>query len=79
MGGPGGRWGVASLRERPLKALACCPELWRSWRYPEAFSALTGAQGIVVPITPLGSSGASLSVVSWLVKENLASPIIWQC
>jgi len=35
---------------------------------------LTSAQGIAVPITALGSSGASLSIVSRLVKDNLASP-----
>ena len=34
---------------------------------------LQSAQGIAVPITALGSSGASLSIVSRLVKEGLAN------
>ncbi|HHT08421.1 MAG TPA: hypothetical protein GX006_07975 [Clostridiales bacterium] len=35
---------------------------------------LQSAQGIAVPITALGSSGASLSIVSRLVTEGLANP-----
>ena len=35
---------------------------------------LQSAQGIAVPITALGSSGASLSIVSRLVAEGLANP-----
>lgn len=35
---------------------------------------LQSAQGIAVPITALGSSGASLSIVSRLVREGLAGP-----
>ncbi len=34
---------------------------------------LTSAEGIAVPITALGSSGASLSIITRLVKEGLAS------
>jgi spore maturation protein SpmB len=34
---------------------------------------LTSAEGIAVPITALGSSGASLSIVTRLVKEGLAN------
>lgn len=35
---------------------------------------LHSAQGIAVPITALGSSGASLSIVTRLVREGLATP-----
>ena len=35
---------------------------------------LQSAQGIAVPITALGSSGASLSIVTRLAKEGLAGP-----
>jgi spore maturation protein SpmB len=34
---------------------------------------LSSAQGIAVPITALGSSGASLSIITRLLKEGLAN------